>query len=148
MNVMITGRPRSAASHTDAPFWSVRRKSGARRAPAAQVAAGVSLTGATVDAAGADDRCVKYRIAATAASATTRPERMRRRRPTRSGARLGRIADRVRPEGVLRPSLRDAETGDGTDGERDRADGECGGGAVRGGIAARGDGAGHERRRS
>src|SRR5579864_4199435 len=33
MNVTMTGRPRSAASETDAPFWSLRRNAGARLTP-------------------------------------------------------------------------------------------------------------------
>src|SRR5438445_11212056 len=45
MNVMITGRPRRAASETGLPFWSASRKPGARTAPAAQVALGASDPG-------------------------------------------------------------------------------------------------------
>ena len=40
MNVRMTGRPRSAASDTGSPRWSLSVKSGAGRAPEAHLAAG------------------------------------------------------------------------------------------------------------
>jgi hypothetical protein len=70
MNVTITGRPRSAASETGAPFPSCRRNWGARRLAAPQETLGVS--GAALGVEPRDDAiATAIPIAAPSATATS-----------------------------------------------------------------------------
>src|SRR5512142_2332796 len=84
MNVTITGLPRSDASESGPPFRPVSANAGARRRPACQLAAGVSLTGGAVDGA-ACGRPVSSSAAATAASTSTTAPSTQRNATTERG---------------------------------------------------------------
>src|SRR5262249_47186911 len=79
MKVTTTGRPRSAASETGAPFWSARRKTGARFVPAAHVVAGPDVI--DVDA-WLDEWTSAPAIPAPIPTSTTAPQIAHRSRET------------------------------------------------------------------
>jgi hypothetical protein len=74
MNVRMTGRPWNRAREIGCPAWSVSEKSGAGRAPAAQVIWGAAGAGGPVGTACGDerDRAIRRPASTPSASAATR----------------------------------------------------------------------------